>query len=153
MTPILLCHNSISVSALRPFANVVDFTSFDSRIKIWPSLRPREMSQLSFSMRQPSWLNRTYIPYSTIWPTKTKFFVMVGTWKLFYASLLAFFPKWDIADMPNGVSSIISSLDIAKSIQISKVSEPFLMRHHMVRGTGVCKPYVFRIGGTSRSRG
>ena len=49
--PILLCHSSISVSALRLFANMADFTSFDSRINIRPSLRPWVMSQPSFSMK------------------------------------------------------------------------------------------------------
>ena len=62
---------------------------------------------------------------------------------IFYASLFTFFPKWDIANMPNGMSGIISSLDIAGSIQLSKVLEPFLMGCHIVRGTGVDEPYVF----------
>ena len=81
--PFLLCHNSMLVLVLRPFANMDDFTSFDSRINIRPSLQPRAMSQTSLSMKQPPWLNRTCIPWSTIWPTKTKFFVMVGTCNTF----------------------------------------------------------------------
>ena len=68
---ILLCHSSMSVSVLRPFENMADFTSFDSRISIWPSLWPCVMSRPSFSMMQPPWLNRTCIPCSTIWLTET----------------------------------------------------------------------------------
>ena len=50
------------------------------------------------------------------------------------------------------VSCIISYFDIARSIRLSSVSEPFLLRCHTIRGTGVDEPYAFRTGGTSRGR-
>mgnify|MGYP006889246688 CR=1 FL=1 len=72
---------------------------------------------------------------------------------VFYASLFTFFPERDISDMSIAVSGIINGLDIAESIRLSKVLEPFLMRCHMVRGTGVDEPYIFWIGVISRSTG
>ena len=36
---------------------------------------------------------------------------------IFYASLLTFFPEWDIADVPNGMRSIVSGLYVAGSIR------------------------------------
>ena len=33
------------------------------------------------------------------------------------ASLLAFFPEWDIADVPNGMRSVVSGLYVAGSIR------------------------------------
>ena len=51
------------------------------------------MSRPFFSIKYPPLLKRTCMPCSTIWPTKTKFFVIVGTCKtllmqLFLSSLL-----------------------------------------------------------------
>ena len=43
MWQILLCHSSMSASTLWPFENMPDFTSFDLRINIRPSLRPDEL--------------------------------------------------------------------------------------------------------------
>ena len=45
---------------------------------------------------------------------------------VFNVCIIAFFAEWDIADMLNGVSSIISGLNIAGSIRLSKVSGPVL---------------------------
>ena len=81
--PILLCHNSMFVSVLRPLVCMADFTSFESRMNMRPSLRLFAMSRPSFSMKQPSLLKRICMPCSTIWPTETNFFVMVGTCKTF----------------------------------------------------------------------
>ena len=78
MWPIRLCYNFTSESTFVLFANMADFISCESRMNIRPS-----MSRPSFSMKQPPWSNRTCIPCSTIWPTETKFFVMVGTCKTF----------------------------------------------------------------------
>ena len=64
-------------------------------------------------------------------------------------SLLTFFAKRNIANVSNRIRSVVSGFDIAGSLRISKFSKPFLMRRHMVRGTGVNEPYVLRIGGTS----
>ena len=51
------------------------------------------------------------------------------------------------------ISGIISGLDIARSIRLSKVLEPLLMRGHMVWSTGVDKTYIFQIGDSNWSRG
>ena len=48
MWPILLCHNSMSASALRPLANIADFISWESKMNIRPCLRPRAKSSLPF---------------------------------------------------------------------------------------------------------
>ena len=74
-----LCHSFILVATLWSFANMANFTLFDLRINILPSLRPRAMLLPSFSMKQPPWLNQTCMPCSTIWPIETKFFVIVET--------------------------------------------------------------------------
>ena len=68
-------------------------------------------------------------------------------------SLLTFFAERNIADVLNQMRSVVSGFDIAGLLRLLKFSEPFLMRHHMVRGAGAKEPYVLRIGGTSRSRG
>ena len=70
------------------FGIVADFTSFESTINIWPYLRPLATSRPSFSMKQPSWLNQTCMSCSTIWPTETKFFALVGTCKTFLMKVL-----------------------------------------------------------------
>ena len=97
--PIRLCHNSIFVSVLRPLAYMADFTSFESRMNKRPSLRPLAMSRPSFSMKQPSLLKQTCMPCSTIWPTETKFFVIVGTCKTFLMQVCS-------PSFPNGTSSM-----------------------------------------------
>ena len=118
MWPIRLCHNSMLVSVSRLLAYISNFTSFASRLNNRLSLRPLAMSQPSFSMKQPSSLKRTCMPCSTIWPTETKFFVIVGTCKnILDASLLAIFPEWDIADVPNRMRSVVSGLYVAGSIR------------------------------------
>ena len=48
------------------------------------TLRPFSMSRPSFSMKQPSLLKWTCMPWSTIWSTETKVFVMVGTCNTFF---------------------------------------------------------------------
>ena len=83
MWPIRVCHNSMSVSALVPFENMVDFILCESTMNIRPSLHPQAMIRPSFLMKQPPWSNRTCMPCSTIWPTETKFFVIVETCKTF----------------------------------------------------------------------
>ena len=94
MWPIHLCHNSKFVSVLRPSAYLGGFTSFESRMNNRPSLHPLAMIWPSFSMKQPSPLKRTCMPCSTIWPTETKFFVMVGTCKTFFMQVwLPSFPN------------------------------------------------------------
>ena len=80
------------------------------------------------------------MPCSTIWPTETKFFVIVGTCKTFFdAGLLAFFPEWDIADVPNGMQSVVSGLYVA--------GKPLLVQCHVVQGARVYEPCVFGVGG------
>ena len=68
---------------------------------------------------------------------------------IFNVSLVPFFAEWDIADVSNRMCSVVSSFDIAGSIQLPLVSEPLFMGCHMVRSTGVGEPYVFRTRGTS----
>ena len=47
-------------------------------------------------------------------------FVMVGTCKTFFMQLLVtFFPEWDIADVPNGMRSVVFGLYVAGSIRHS----------------------------------
>ena len=72
---------------------------------------------------------------------------------IFNVCLVTFFAEWNIVDVPNQMRSVVSGFDIAGSLRLSKFSKAFLMRRHMVRGTGVNKPCVLRIGGTSLSRG
>ena len=66
---------------------------------------------------------------------------------------VTFFSEWDIADMPNWMSSVVPSLHIAGSIERSQLIEPFFMRRHVVGGVGVEKPYVFRTRGVGRTGG
>ena len=123
-------------------------------MNIRPSLRLRAIIRPSFSMKHPPSLKRTCMPCSTIWPTETKFFVMVGTCKTFL--MYVWLPSLSNGTLPMcRIRWVVSSpaLNITGLIRSSKVLKPFLMRHRMVRDTGVDKPYVFRIGGTSRSTG
>ena len=84
MSPIHLCHKSMLELAFMLFANMADFISCKSRMNIQPCLHPRVMIRPSFLMKQhQSWSNQTCIPCSTIWPTETKLFVIVGTCKTF----------------------------------------------------------------------
>ena len=153
---ILLCHSSMSVSVLRHFANMADFT-FVSRINIRPSLWLWEMSRPSFSMKQPPWLNRTCIPCS--WSNHLGWIELASLapqfghrdqilhygWNMQYVfdtSLFTFFPKWDIANMLNRVSSIISGLDITGSIRLSKFLELFLMGCHSFYATTLCRCWL-----------
>jgi hypothetical protein len=67
-----------------PCVNNMEFTSdmFTSKVNICPFLFPFAINLFwffMFSTKHPLGLNVTYEPYSTIWPTKTKFFVVVGT--------------------------------------------------------------------------
>ena len=83
MWPIRLCHNSLSELALMLFANMADFMSCESRMSVRPALHLRVIIQPSFLMKQPPWSNQACMPCSIIWPTETKFFVIVGTCKTF----------------------------------------------------------------------
>ena len=56
MWPIHLCHSSMSESVFVLFANII---SWESRMNIRPSLLPRATIRPSFSMKHPSWSNRT----------------------------------------------------------------------------------------------
>ena len=123
-------------------------------MNIRPSLRLRAIIRPSFSMKHPPSLKRTCMPCSTIWPTETKFFVMVSTCKTFL--MYVWLPSLLNGTLPMcRIRWVVSSpaLNITGLIRSSKVLKPFLMRHRMVRDTGVDKPYVFRIGGTSQSGG
>ncbi len=68
-----------------PCVNNMEFASsmFTSKVNIHPFLFPFAINLPWFFMsstKHPFGLNVTYKPYSTIWPTETKFFVMFGTW-------------------------------------------------------------------------
>jgi hypothetical protein len=68
-----------------PCVNNMEFTSsmFTSKVNIHPFLYPFTINLFWFFMsstKHPLGLNVTYKLCSTIWPTKTNFFVMVGTW-------------------------------------------------------------------------
>ena len=81
-------------------AYIADFSSFELRINIWPSLRPLAMSQPSFCIKHPSLLKHNYMPcLNTSWPTETKFFDIIRTCKTFLMQL--FFPS-----LPNGMLSM-----------------------------------------------
>ena len=102
---------SFSTWLLRPLAYMADSTSFESRMNMRPSLRPLAMGQPFFSMKQPSLLKQTCMPCSTIWPTETKFFVMVGTCKIFFMQV--WLPSFSNGTSPMcrmgcGVSSPVS---------------------------------------------
>ena len=56
--------------------------------------------------------------------------------------LVALFAEWDIADMLNGVNSVIPSFYISRSVRLSELTEPILMTHHVVGCARVEKPYV-----------
>ena len=135
----------MSVSALMPkCADMIDFISCKLRMNIYLSFRPRAMSCPSFSMKQPSWLNR---------PTSLELSKLADGDKIhrddrymqdiLNVSLVIFFAKWNIVDVPNRMTYVVSSFNIARSICLSKFSEPFLMRRHMVCGTGVDERYIF----------
>ena len=64
------------------------YTSSKSRMNLWPSPHPLVMSRPFFSIKQPPLLNRTCMPFSMIWPTETKFFIIVGTCKTFLMQVL-----------------------------------------------------------------
>ena len=78
-----LCHKSISDSTFCPFANNAVPPSVESRMNILPSLRPCAITRPSSSMKHPRCVNRTCIPWSTIYPTDTRFFMIVGTCNMF----------------------------------------------------------------------
>ena len=113
-------------------------------MNIRPSVWPRATSRSSFSIKHPSWLNLTCMYCSTIWPTETSFFVMVGTCKnVLDIGLFAFVPEWDISYTLNGVSCVIPSLDIDGSIRLSQISKPIFVRRHVIGCSRVNKPYIF----------
>ncbi len=68
-----------------PCVNNMEFTScmFTAKVNICPFFFPFAINLLWFFMsstKHPLELNVTYKLCSTIWPTETKFFVMVKTW-------------------------------------------------------------------------
>ena len=67
-------------------------TLVESRLNILPSLRPCAITRPTSSMKHPRCVNRTSIPWSTICPTDTKFFVIVGTCNTFIS--FPFCPTW-----------------------------------------------------------
>ncbi len=82
--PIRLCQIPMFLTPF-PFVNNMEFTSgmFTSKVNIHPFLSPFAINLPWFFMsstKHPFGLNVTYKPCSTIWPTETNFFVMVGTW-------------------------------------------------------------------------
>ncbi len=79
-----LVPNSMSPTPF-PCVNNMEFTlgMFISKVNICPFLSPFAINLLWFfrsSTKHPFGVNVTCKPCSTIWPTETKFFVMVGTW-------------------------------------------------------------------------
>ena len=74
---------SMSDSTFCPLVNIAVPTSFVSRINILPSRLPCAMIFPSSSMKHPRWMNWTCIPWSTIFPTNTKFLVIVETCRTF----------------------------------------------------------------------
>ncbi len=69
---------------LVPCVNNMEFTlgMFTSKVNIHPFLSPLAINLPWFFMsstKHPFGLNVTCKPYSTIWPTETKCFIMVGT--------------------------------------------------------------------------
>ena len=49
-----------------------------------------------------------------------------------YVGLVSVFPKWDIADMLNGMNSVIPRFHIAGSAVRSQLTKPFFMGHHVI---------------------
>ncbi len=85
--PTHLCQISMSPTPF-PCVNNVEFTRgmFTSKVNIRPFLSPFVINLpwlFMCSTKHPFGLNVNYKPCSTIWPTETKFFVMVGTWSTF----------------------------------------------------------------------
>ena len=115
MWAIRLCYNSMSVSSLVPFATMANFISCKSRMNIQPSLRPRAMSRPSFSMKQPPWSNRTCISLFNNLADRDQRYMQ----DILNVYLVAPFPEWDIPDMMNRMSGVVSGLDIAGSIRLS----------------------------------
>ena len=96
----------------KPFANIAVPLSVESRMNILPSLRPCAITRPSSSMKHPRCVNRTSIPRSTICPTETKFFVIVGTCSTFIS--FSFCPTWLRGTSPTfaigcGVSSPVAT--------------------------------------------
>ena len=81
-------------------------------MNILPSLCPCAIIWPSSSMKHPRCVNRTCIPWSTICPTDTRFFVIVGTCTTFMS--FPFYPAWLRGTSPTcsigcGVSSPVST--------------------------------------------
>ena len=92
MWPICLWHNLMSDSTFCPFANIVVPKSFVLRMNILPYPCWRAIIEPASSMKQPWWLNRTCMLWSTICLTYTKFLVIVSTCKTFLIQPL--WPTW-----------------------------------------------------------
>ena len=63
-----------------------------SRINILPSRRPCAIILPSSSMKHPRYVNRTCIPWSTIWPLDARFLVIIGMCSTFMS--FPFCPIW-----------------------------------------------------------
>ena len=48
------------------------------------------------------------------------------------ASLLAFFPEWDIADVPNGMCGVVTCLYDVGSIECAQITKPLFVGCHVM---------------------
>ena len=81
--PNCLCHRSISNLTFSPLGehSGFDFVRFEDKHP--PFRHPCVMTFPSSSMKHPSCVNRTSIPWSKIYPTDTRFFMIVRTCRTF----------------------------------------------------------------------
>ena len=108
MWSICLCHKSMSDLTFCPFANIRAPIPFVSRINILPCLCPlcpHTINRPSSSMKLLLWLNRTYMPWSTICPLETKFFAIVRTCNTFHIN--PFYLTWLSGTSPTTTFAIL----------------------------------------------
>ena len=116
---ILLCHSSISVSALSPFCKHGRFylVRLDDKHLVFPSITS---GKSAFLFNEATTLVESDLHALLHNLANWDQILCDGRYMqaIFGTSLFAIFSNWDIFDMPNRVSGIISSLDITGSIQL-----------------------------------
>ncbi len=122
-----------------PCVNNMEFTScmFTSKVNIHPFLSPFVTNLPWFftsSTKHPLGLNVTCKPCSTIWPTETIFFCY--GWNMKYIFQVLCLPilhgQWHLANLCDGMCSVITNFHKPWCFQIHYVSKPFSMISHMV---------------------
>ena len=114
------------------------------RMNILSALRPCAIISPSSSMKHPRCVNRTYIPWSTICPTDTIFFVIVGTCNTFIS--FPFCPTW-LRGTSTTCSIACKVSTTPGCFSFYRYENHSFMARHMVQCSGVNVPHFVRFRG------